>query len=156
LFTVMIIFHTLVCCLLVVVILMQASKGEGLAGAFGGGGTGLTGAVFGGRGAATFLSKATTVLAIVFMVNCGILAFMSSHRTGGQVGTTDSVVTQEAQREMERQAAQQQQQAPPADMTEGDLFQTEGTATGTEGTAQPTGSETQQQQQQPPPDEGGQ
>jgi len=94
---------------------MQSAKGEGLAGAFGGGGA-LTGAVFGGRGAATFLSKATSVLAIVFMINCGILAFMSSHRTGGRGTTTgDSAVTQEAQREMERQAAQQQMIPDAAD-----------------------------------------
>jgi preprotein translocase subunit SecG len=110
LFTVMVIFHTLVCVLLVVVVLMQSAKGEGLAGAFGGGGSGLTGAVFGGRGAASFLSRATTVLAVVFMLNCGILAFMSSHRTGGlsSSGAGSSVVTEEAQRELERQAAQQQ------------------------------------------------
>lgn len=116
-FTVMIVFHTLVCVLLVIVVLMQSAKGEGLAGAFGGGGA-LTGAVFGGRGAATFLSKATTVLAIVFMINCGILAFMSSHRTGGRGATTTSgtsAVTQEAQREMERQAAQQQMIPDAAD-----------------------------------------
>ena len=106
----MVVFHTLVCILLMIVVLMQSSKGEGLAGAFGGGGTGLTGAVFGGRGAASFLSKATTVLAIVFMINCGILAFMSSHRSGRAAGSTPagSVVTEEAQKEMERQAAQQQ------------------------------------------------
>jgi preprotein translocase subunit SecG len=102
----MIVFHTLICILLVVVVLMQSAKGEGLAGAFGGGG-GLSGAVFGGRGAASFLSKATTVLAIVFMINCGILAFMSSHRTGGR-GAGSSAVVEEAQREMERQAAAQQ------------------------------------------------
>ena len=37
----MVTFHTLVCILLVIVVLMQSAKGEGLAGAFGGGG-GLT------------------------------------------------------------------------------------------------------------------
>ena len=102
----MVIFHTIVCILLVIVVLMQSAKGEGLAGAFGGGG-GLSGAVFGGRGAATFLSKATTVLAIVFFVNCGILAFMSANRSGGSSTTTTSAVTEEAQREIERQQAQQ-------------------------------------------------
>jgi preprotein translocase subunit SecG len=103
----MIIFHTVVCILLVISVLMQSAKGEGLAGAFGGGGGGgaLSGAVFGGRGAATFLSKATSVLAIVFFVNCGILAFMSSHRTGGPAAR--SAVTEQAQREMERQQAQE-------------------------------------------------
>jgi len=109
-FTMMIVFHTLVCILLVIVVLKQSAKGEGLAGAFGGGGGGggLSGAVFGGRGAASFLSKATSVLAVVFMINCGILAFMSSSKTGRLSGATDdSAVTTEAQREMERQAAQQ-------------------------------------------------
>ena len=76
-FTILMVFHVLVCFGLILVVLMQSAKGEGLAGgtAFGGG---MSGAVFGGRGAATFLSKATTVLAVVFMLNCGTLAFMSA------------------------------------------------------------------------------
>ena len=113
-FTAMIVFHTLVCILLVIVVLMQSAKGEGLAGAFGGGGSGLSGAVFGGRGAASFLSKATTVLAIVFMLNCGVLAYMSANRTGGTNAqeSATSAVTREAEKEMERQAAQQQVTPP--------------------------------------------
>ncbi len=122
-FTIWVAFHTIVCILLVIVVLMQSAKGEGLAGAFGGGGTGLTGAVFGGRGAASFLSKATTVLAIVFMINCGILAYMSSHRSGSAAGAATSVVTEQAQREMEREA--QQQQAMPSDSA--NMFQTQDT-----------------------------
>ena len=59
--------HVVICILLVMVILLQSSKGSGLAGAFGGGGG--AGAVFGGRGAATFLSKVTTTLAILFMLS---------------------------------------------------------------------------------------
>nr|MBN2278590.1 preprotein translocase subunit SecG [candidate division Zixibacteria bacterium] len=119
-FTVMVVFHTLVCVLLVIVVLMQSAKGEGLAGAFGGGGSGLTGAVFGGRGAASFLSKATTVLAIVFMINCGVLAFMSSHRTGRQVTeSSGSVVTEKAQEEMARQQAAQQAMPPVGDTSLG-------------------------------------
>lgn len=112
-FTVMVVFHILVCTLLVIVVLMQSAKGEGLAGAFGGGGSGLTGAVFGGRGAASFLSKATTVLAIVFMLNCGVLAFMSTSRSGGGGSApSSSVVTDQAQREMEQEAARQQALPP--------------------------------------------
>jgi len=119
LFTVWIIFHVITCIALVLVVLMQSSKGEGLAGsAFGGGGGGLSGAVFGGRGAATFLSKATTVLAILFMFNCGALAYMSAGTrvTVASPGSApaESVVTQEAQKEIER-SMQQQQQALPAD-----------------------------------------
>ncbi len=113
-FTVVLIFHVIVSIGLVLVVLMQSSKGEGLAGtAFGGS---LSGAVFGGRGAVSFLSKATTVLAVLFMVNCTALAFMSaSKRPGGSVSTpTESVVTRQAQEERERML-QQQQLVPPSD-----------------------------------------
>ena len=58
--------HVINCLLLMVVVLLQSSKGGGLAGAFGGGGGSQ--AVFGGRGAGSFLSRATTVLAIIFML----------------------------------------------------------------------------------------
>ncbi|MDZ7289235.1 MAG: preprotein translocase subunit SecG [candidate division KSB1 bacterium] len=68
-----------ICILQVITILLQSSKGGGLAGAFGGGGMG---AMFGGRGAATFLSKVTAVLATLFMVIALILGLMSSR--GGQ------------------------------------------------------------------------
>ena len=109
-FTIMIVFHVIICISLMVVVLMQSAKGEGLAGgtAFGGA---LSGAVFGGRGAASFLSKATTVLAVVFMLNCGALALMSSRR--GQsidpTQVTESTVTRKTQEEMDRQLQRQQQ-----------------------------------------------
>jgi preprotein translocase subunit SecG len=82
LYPLLIVVHILICLGLIIVVLLQSSKGEGLAGAFGGGG-GLTGAVFGGRGAATFLSKATTVFAILFMVTSITLTFMSLGVKGG-------------------------------------------------------------------------
>ena len=69
--------HVLVCVVLIVVVLMQSSKGGGLAGAFGGGGDQT---VFGGRETATFLSKATTYLAVAFMVLSLSLAFLASKR----------------------------------------------------------------------------
>jgi preprotein translocase subunit SecG len=116
LFTIWVTFHVLICIALVIVVLMQSAKGEGLAGSAFGGGVGS--AVFGGRGAAGFLSKATTVLAIVFMVNCGALAFMSAgSRVGAEFGEGgESVVQRRAQQELDqqRQMQQQQQQADSA------------------------------------------
>ena len=113
LFIAWVVFHVLTCIALVLVVLMQSAKGEGLAGgtAFGGG---VSNAVFGGRGAASFLSRATTVLAVLFMVNCGALAFMSSNSRPALATPTapesvESAVTRQAQAEreaaLERQAA---------------------------------------------------
>ncbi|MFC1614607.1 preprotein translocase subunit SecG [Gemmatimonadota bacterium] len=72
--------HILISVLLVVVILLQSGKGGGLASAFGGSGT--TEAVFGGRQAATFLSKSTTVLGTLFFISSFGLALISSYSEG--------------------------------------------------------------------------
>ncbi len=85
--------HILVCIVLIIVVLMQSSKGGGLAGAFGGGGDQT---VFGGRETATFLSKATTYLAIAFMILSLSLAFLASKR--GPAGP-ESAIRQAIQRE---------------------------------------------------------
>ena len=66
LYAFLILLHVFVSFGLIVAVLLQSSKGGGLAGTFGG--SGITGGVFGGRGAAPFLAKATTVLAILFML----------------------------------------------------------------------------------------
>jgi preprotein translocase subunit SecG len=84
LYPLLIVVHILICASLIIVVLLQSAKGEGLAGAFGGGG--LSGAVFGGRGAATFLSKATSYLAICFMLSSVGLTFVSL----GVKGSTQS------------------------------------------------------------------
>ncbi len=118
-FAVLLVVHSIICVALVLVVLMQSSKGEGLAGsAFGGGGGGMSGAVFGGRGAASFLSNSTTVLAVLFMVSCLSLAFLSAGTRGlggsADSGPAESVITQKAQAERDR-SLQQQQQTFPAD-----------------------------------------
>ena len=79
----------LVAVLQILVILMQASKGGGLAGSFGAGGMG---AVFGSRGTATFLSKLTAGLAAAFMVLALILGLMKSNEGAGS-----SVIEKERQ-----------------------------------------------------------
>ena len=60
----LIIFHVIICIVLIVAVLMQSGKSADLAGAFGGGGSQT---VFGPRGAGNILSKVTTVCAILFM-----------------------------------------------------------------------------------------
>jgi protein translocase SecG subunit len=78
LFKAILVVHVIVCITLIIVVLLQSSKGGGLAGAFGGGG-GQT--LFGGQETATFLSKATTYLAVAFMLLSLVLAFLSSRRS---------------------------------------------------------------------------
>lgn len=82
LFKVILVFHVIICFALIIVVLLQSSKGGGLAGAFGGGGGGQT--MFGGQETATFLSKATTYLAVLFMLLSLSLAFLSSKRGQAQ------------------------------------------------------------------------
>jgi preprotein translocase subunit SecG len=97
-FNFFLVIHVIIAVSLILVILMQSAKGEGLAGAFGG--SSITGAVFGGRGAATFLSRATTVLAIGFFVSCLVLTVLFP--TGGLAGRR-STVQQEAQKALQTQ-----------------------------------------------------
>jgi preprotein translocase subunit SecG len=77
--SVMLLIHVLVCILLVMVTLMQRGKGAGLSGVFGGG---ATQSVFGGRGAAPMLAKATIVLAVLFMLSSFSLTIVSAARRG--------------------------------------------------------------------------
>lgn len=59
------VIHIFVCLILIIAILLQSGKSADLAGAFGGMGSQT---VFGPRGAATILSKVTTICAVLFMI----------------------------------------------------------------------------------------
>jgi preprotein translocase subunit SecG len=67
--------HIAVCLILVVVVLLQSGKAADLAGAFGGMGSQT---VFGPRGSATVLSKATTISAVLFMLTSVTLSIMAT------------------------------------------------------------------------------
>ena len=67
--------HIVICLFLIVVVLLQSGKAADLAGAFGGMGSQT---VFGPRGSATVLSKATTIAAILFMVTSLTLSIMAT------------------------------------------------------------------------------
>jgi preprotein translocase subunit SecG len=83
-FAFFVVVHVLICIALVLIVLLQAGRGGGLSGAFGAGGTAQT--LFGGRGAATFLSKTTQWLALGFMAMSILLAVLSSRGQGGGEG----------------------------------------------------------------------
>ena len=73
----LVIIHVIVCVALIMIVLLQTGKGADIGAAFGGGGSNT---LFGTSGASTFLSKATTVAAIVFMITSLTLAYLSSQR----------------------------------------------------------------------------
>ncbi len=74
--TFIIILHIFVCIVIIMMVLLQSGKGTDMGAAFGGGSSQT---LFGSTGASTFLSKATTVVAIVFMLTSLYLAYVSGH-----------------------------------------------------------------------------
>jgi preprotein translocase subunit SecG len=73
------IVHVLICVFLIIVVLLQSGKAADLAGAFGGMGSQTA---FGPRGAATLLSKATTIAAGLFMVTSLTLSILATRNAG--------------------------------------------------------------------------
>jgi len=80
----LIFIHVVVCIALIMIVLLQTGKGGDMGAAFGGG---SSQSLFGSTGASTFLSKATTVAAVVFMITSLALAYMSSNQTGKSIMT---------------------------------------------------------------------
>ncbi len=74
--TIITIIHVLVCFALILIVLLQAGKGAEMGAAFGG----ASQTVFGSAGAVGFLTKLTTIAAVVFMITSLVLAFSSSRR----------------------------------------------------------------------------
>ena len=92
--------------LLIIAVLMQASKGGGLAGSFGGSNIGT---VFGVRRTSDFLTKATTYLAGAFLVLAFIINFLFLPRSGEQ----QQSVIQSVPPARALPSADQPQTAPP-------------------------------------------
>ena len=69
-----VVIHVIVCIALIMIVLLQTGKGSDMGAAFGGG---ASQTLFGTTGASTFLSKATTAAAIVFMLTSLALAYMA-------------------------------------------------------------------------------
>ena len=82
--------HVVVCIALIMIVLLQTGKGADMGAAFGGGSSQT---LFGSTGASTFLSKATTVAAIIFMLTSLGLAYMSSHKMSSSIMTDVEIET---------------------------------------------------------------
>lgn len=78
--------YVIVCGLLIITILLQQGKGGDIANAFGGG---SSQAVFGARSGATLLTRATSVLAFLFVVGALVLTVWGTRGPGSVVGGID-------------------------------------------------------------------
>jgi preprotein translocase subunit SecG len=94
--------HVLVCAFLILVVLLQAGKGGGMGIAFGGGGGSQT--VFGSSGAGNFLTRLTSITAVIFMVTSLVLAHNSSQQDSKRLQRLEGKQKVEQQKESERLA----------------------------------------------------
>ncbi len=76
-YTFLMVVEIVISIFLIIVVLMQASKGGGLAGSFGGSNIGT---VFGVRRTSDFLGKTTTILASIFIVLALVINFILPSR----------------------------------------------------------------------------
>ncbi len=89
LYPLLIVIHILICITMVLVVLLQSSKGGGLAGAFGGAG-GAPQQLLGSRGMTSLLHKMTIYLAVAFFISSFLLFMIDT--SGGPSSGSRSVV----------------------------------------------------------------
>ncbi len=90
--TVILVVHVLAALALMGLVLLQQGKGADAGAAFG---SGASATVFGARGSASFLTRATAILATVFFVTSLSLAYFSS-RSAAPQSVTETVVPAKA------------------------------------------------------------
>jgi preprotein translocase subunit SecG len=109
--------HVFVCLALILIVLLQTGKGADMGAAFGGGSSQT---LFGSTGASTFLSKATTFAAVIFMITCFALAYLSANRQSTSVMSDVKANVEQAipaQTATAQPAAKQETPAPAAQQT---------------------------------------
>src|SRR5881628_3243694 len=82
--------YVLACFLLLLVVLLQQGKGGDMANAFGGGGSQ---AAFGARAGATVLTKATSILGVLFMIGAIALGVIGKRGEASLMGGFKAPVT---------------------------------------------------------------
>ena len=89
-FTIFSVFYVLIAAAMIVLILVQRGDGANAGASFGGGSSGT---VFGARGAASFLTRTTAVLATVFfLLSLGMGMYLSHHGVAPNVQQTLGVM----------------------------------------------------------------
>jgi preprotein translocase subunit SecG len=86
--TATIVFHVLIAAAIVGLVLLQRGKGADAGAGFG---AGASGTVFGARGSASFLSRTTATLAVLFIATSLALAYMGGRKTEAPTSVIDRV-----------------------------------------------------------------
>ena len=115
---VLIVLHVIVCLVLVLVILLQAGRGQGMGGGTFGFGGGVQ-TLFGTK-AGDFLTKATSVCAIVFLITCISLDIVEARKARSivqspgekAVSKEDIAKIKEALEKLKAEAANQKKETP--------------------------------------------
>jgi preprotein translocase subunit SecG len=84
---ILLVFQVVVAVTLIGFILIQHGKGADAGAAFG---SGASSTVFGSQGSGNFLSKATAVLAFLFLSNSLLLGYIATQRVGAPVSLMES------------------------------------------------------------------
>jgi preprotein translocase subunit SecG len=139
------VIHVIICLFLVIVVLLQSGKAADLAGAFGGMGSQT---VFGPRGSATVLSKATTIAAAAFMLTSLTLSIMATRAGRSAPGLLDKA-SKPVPAQSQKSSTPLQQPTGPAPLTVPLEVKTsvDGKDAGTQKIQAPLVNPTQQKQQ---------
>jgi preprotein translocase subunit SecG len=109
--SVLVIIHVLLSVCLIVLVLIQRGKGSDIGAAFG---SGASQTVFGSRGSASFLTRATAVLATLFFVTSLSLAYLSGQ--GVQRQSVTEIAPPGAEESTQVPQGASEQQGAPADV----------------------------------------
>ena len=125
LYSVLVSIDVLIAAALIGLVLIQQGKGASAGAAFGGG---ASGTVFGARGSASFLTRATAILAALFFLNSIVLAYLASHRPvetsvmesvveeqvidAEQKSSDMEAIKEEIQKQIEKTASEQESDLP--------------------------------------------
>lgn len=96
-YTIILIFHVIICILLVLTVLIQQGKGAEIGAVFG-----SSEAIFGSSGPVSLIGKVTTGLAIVFMVTSLSLTYLSAHRGTDSIMEGVKVTAPQPKADMEK------------------------------------------------------
>ena len=110
---VLVVLHVFVCVFLIAVVLLQRGRGAEIGAVFGGG---ASSTVFGSRGAGNFLTKLTTVSAVLFMLTSLGLSYLWTHEASERLfANPEAAATQPAEKPGEKPLFEEVGKAPAAE-----------------------------------------